>query len=161
MSDYALCWESALEIGKRIRAGELSSAQAVETLCDAVEEFNEPINAVVTLDREGAMERAGAVDRLIQLGEFADSPLAGVPFLAKDLDVTAGMRTTFGSRSTEDYVPGWDMFHIERLKAAGCVLFGKTNTPENGILPNTYNDVFGATRNPWNLERGPGGSSGG
>ena len=161
MTDYSICWESALGLGKRIRAGELTSVEAVETLSAAIREFNEPINAVVTLDDDGAVDRAREIDRQIQSGELKDSPLAGVPFLAKDLDVTAGVRTTFGSRAQENYVPGWDMLHIARLKAAGCVLVGKTNTPENGILPNTYNDVFGVTRNPWDLERGPGGSSGG
>lgn len=161
MTDYSICWESALGLGKRIRAGELTSVEVVETLSAAIREFNEPINAVVTLDDDGAIDRAREIDRQIQSGELKDSPLAGVPFLAKDLDVTAGIRTTFGSRAQQDYVPGWDMLHIARLKAAGCVLVGKTNTPENGILPNTYNDVFGVTRNPWDLERGPGGSSGG
>ena len=154
-------WETALGLAARIRTGELKTTEAVEALLAAIQEFNGPINAVVTLDEEGAMKQAREVDGKIQSGELNDSPLAGVPFLAKDLDITAGMRTTFGSRLQENYVPGWDMFHIARLKAAGCVLLGKTNTPEDGLIPNTFNDVFGITRNPWNPDLCPGGSSGG
>ena len=161
MPDYSICWETALDLGARIRSGDFTASEVAETFLGATGEFNPPVNAVVTLDEEGAMERARHIDDKLRAGKLKDSPLAGVPFLAKDLDVTAGIRTTFGSRIQKDYVPRWDMVHIARLKEAGCVLLGKTNTPEDGMLPNTYNDVFGVTRNPWNLDRGPGGSSGG
>jgi len=153
----AQCLKSAVEIGKAIASGETSAVEVTKAHLAAIQEFNEPINAVVTVDEEGALKAAAEIDASDQ----SDKPLAGVPFLAKDLDITAGIRTTFGSRLQENYVPTWDMTHIARLKEAGCVLLGKTNTPEDGVIPNTYNDVFGITRNPWNLERAPGGSSGG
>lgn len=156
-----LCWETALGLGRRIRSGEISTTEMTREFLAAIKEFNEPLNAVVTLDEEGALKRSAEIERLIASGELDDSPLAGVPFLAKDLDITAGVLTTFGSLNHKDYIPNWDMTHIARLKDAGCVLLGKTNTPEDGVIPNTYNPVFGATRNPWNLERCPGGSSGG
>ncbi len=161
MTDAALCWDDALSLSKKIRAGELTSLEVTKALIEAIKKFNEPLNAVVTLDEEGALARAAEADERIQSGALDDSPLAGVPYLAKDLDITAGIRTTFGSMMHSDYVPKWDMIHIARLKEAGCVLLGKANTPENGVLPNTYNDVFGITRNPWNTDLCPGGSSGG
>lgn len=161
MIDSTICWEDALGLAKKIRAGEHTVSEVTENLLNAIKEFNEPLNAVVTLDEEGALKRAREVEGEMHSGALDDSPLAGVPYLAKDLDITAGVRTTFGSMMHKDYVPGWDNFHIARLRAAGCVLLGKTNTPENGILPNTYNDVFGVTRNPWNTDLCPGGSSGG
>jgi Asp-tRNA(Asn)/Glu-tRNA(Gln) amidotransferase A subunit family amidase len=153
----SLCLKSAVELGQAIANGDTSSVEVTEAFFSAIRDFNDPINAVVTLDEEGALKTAAAIDAEAPSGK----PLAGVPFLAKDLDITAGIRTTFGSRLQENYVPKWDMTHIARLKEAGCVLLGKTNTPEDGVIPNTYNDVFGITRNPWNLERAPGGSSGG
>jgi aspartyl-tRNA(Asn)/glutamyl-tRNA(Gln) amidotransferase subunit A len=153
----SICLKSAVDLGKAIAGGDITSVEVTEAFLSAIHDFNDPINAVVTLDEEGALKTAAAIDSENNAGK----PLAGVPFLAKDLDITAGIRTTFGSRLQENYVPGWDMTHIARLKDAGCVLIGKTNTPEDGVIPNTYNDVFGITRNPWNLERAPGGSSGG
>lgn len=161
VQDQSPCWESALALGRRVRAGEVSAVELARVFIDAIKTFNPPLNAVVTLDEEGSLARAKEVEAQIRRGELADSPLAGVPFLAKDLDVTAGIRTTFGSLIHKDYVPSWDMLHITRLKAAGLVLLGKTNTPEDGTIPNSYNDVFGVTRNPWNLGRCSGGSSGG
>ena len=161
MTDYSLCWLSGLALARRIRAGELSVAEVTETFLEAIAEFNGPLNAVVTVCGQAALEQAASVQQRIDSAELNDSKLAGVPFLAKDLDVTAGIKTTFGSMIHRDYVPRWDMFHISRLKDAGCVLIGKTNTPEDGVIPNTINNVFGATRNPWSLEHCAGGSSGG
>lgn len=162
---FEICWEDAVALSRRVRSGELSAEEAAQVFIEAIREFDKararPINSVVTLDAEGALQRAAEIDRKIRSGELKDSPLAGVPFLAKDLDITAGVRTTFGSLIHKDYVSNWDMLHIARLKAAGCVLLGKTNTPEDGAIPSSHNQVFGVTRNPWNLERTCGGSSGG
>lgn len=161
MSEYEICWDSALELGRKIKAKKISSVEATQIFLKAIREFNPALNAIVTVDEEFSIEGAKRADKLIHAGELTDSPLAGVPFLPKDLDVTAGMRTTFGSLLHKDYIPKWDMLHIDRLKQAGCVVLGKTNTPEDGLIPNTFNPVFGVSRNPWNLERCVGGSSGG
>ena len=120
--DNSIRWESALGLARRIRDGELNSVEATKSLLATIRDHNEPVNAVVTLDEDGAIERAKEIDARIASGDLKDSPLAGVPFLAKDLDITAGIRTTFGSRLKENYVPNWDMTHIVRLKAAVCVL---------------------------------------
>jgi Asp-tRNA(Asn)/Glu-tRNA(Gln) amidotransferase A subunit family amidase len=161
MTDHEICWMDAVAISRRIRARELSAEEVARVFVRAIEEFDKPINSVVTLNAEGAIRAAQDIDRRMRSGEFADSPIAGASFLAKDLDITAGLRTTFGSLIHKDYVSNWDMFHIARLRAAGCVLLGKTNTPEDGAIPSTHNQVFGVTRNPWNLDRTCGGSSGG
>lgn len=160
-SKHALCFESGLDLATAMAAGKLSALEVTQAFIDAINDKNEAVNAVVTLDEVFALKAAAVSDAKRAAGELKGLPLAGVPFLAKDLDCTAGMRTTFGSLMHKDYVPSWDMTHITRLKDAGCILIGKTNTPEDGVIPNTYNDVFGITRNPWNLDRAPGGSSGG
>ncbi len=161
MSRFDVCWLSALELARGVRRREYAPTELARLFLDAIAAFNPPLNAVVTVDETLTLAQAAEVERRLAGDEAEGLPLAGVPFLAKDLDNTAGMRTTFGSRLTADYVPRWDMFHVARLKAAGAVLLGKTNTPEDGAVPNTYNAVFGPTRNPWRLDCGPGGSSGG
>lgn len=161
MTKSELLFESALKISERVRTREVSVREVAETFLSAISTFNPAINAVVTVEPNMVYEWAVKIEKRLRAADIYDRPLIGAPYLAKDLDVTAGLRTTFGSALSSDYVPNWDMTHVARLREAGCLLLGKTNTPEDGTIPNTFNDVFGTTRNPWNLERCAGGSSGG
>ena len=112
------------------------------------------------MDREGSIREARRVPAARPSGG-AVGPLHGIPVGIKDVTLTKGMRTTFGSKLFEDYIPDEDAAVVERLRAAGAIVLGKTNTPEFAFGPNTVNAVFGATRNPWNLALSAGGSSGG
>lgn len=161
MSDLELCWHDAVSLGRLIAAKKLSPQELTRALLDAIRRFNPAINAVVTVDEELALEEARRVQKKINASELAHSPIAGVPVLIKDMDCTRGLRTTFGSLLHKHYVPSWDAFHVARLREAGCIVLGKTNTPEDALIPSTFNPVFGPTRNPWNLDRTAGGSSGG
>lgn len=161
MSDFELCWEDAVSLAHRIAARKLAPQELTRALLDAIRRFNPGINAVVTVDEEQAMEEARLVQKKINASELGHSPLAGVPFLVKDMDCTAGLRTTFGSLIHKNYIPSWDAFHVARMREAGCIVLGKTNTPEDALIPSTFNPVFGVTRNPWNPARCAGGSSGG
>jgi len=150
-------WEmSASELAAGIRARRFSSREVVEAALARIDAVNPRVNAIVTLDPEGALAAAGAADR----GEPA-GPLHGVPVAVKDLEDTAGMRTTFGSPLFADNVPTADSAVVERWRRAGAIVIGKTNTPEFGAGSQTFNEVFGVTRNPYDLSRTPGGSSGG
>lgn len=161
MSDLELCWHDAVSLGRLLAAKKLSPQELTRALLGAVRRFNPALNAVVTVDEEQALEEARVVQKKINASELSHSPIAGVPVLIKDLDCTRGLRTTFGSLIHKDYVPSWDAFHVARLRAAGCIVLGKTNTPEDGLIPGTFNPVFGPTRNPWNPDCSAGGSSGG
>ncbi len=161
MSAQEICWMPATELAERIRTKELSPVEVLEAVLEQVDRVNEPVNAIVTrtdtLAREAARKAEQAVMRGDELG-----PLHGVPFSVKDLEETAGVRTTFGSKLYENHVPEHDHIMVQRLKQAGGVMIGKTNSPEFGLLSSlTDNAIFGPTRNPWNLERNAGGSSGG
>jgi len=154
-------WQmSGLDLGSAIAAQEVSATEVLEAILARIEAVNPAVNAVVTLAADEARAEAGAVDRSIAAGE-THGPLFGVPISIKDLIETKGIRTTFGSLLRQDFVPEQDAVLVERLHAAGNPVFGKTNTPEYGCKFATDNQVFGATRNPWNLQRTPGGSSGG
>src|SRR5262245_59670781 len=131
--------------------------QAVLARVDAL---NPELNAYVTLAREPALAAARAATRALRRGA-ALPPLHGVPVSIKDLTPTKGLRTTWGSKIYADHVPDEDALIVQRLKAAGAIVVGKTNTPEFGAGGNTFNAVFGATRNPWNPALTCGGSSGG
>jgi amidase len=143
----------ALALAARIRAGELSPAEAVETAIRRIEATNPQLNFLVTDCFDAALAEARA--------PVPDGPFAGVPMLVKDLTETAGVRTTFSSRAFADYVPAANANVVTLMKAAGFLVVGKSNTPEFGITAVTESDLNGACRNPWNLERTPGGSSGG
>ncbi|MDI6873433.1 amidase [Candidatus Solincola sp.] len=137
-----------------VRKGEVSPAELVEAAIRRVERLNPELNAVVTPMFERALEEAK--------GKLPEGPFTGVPFLLKDLLAAyRGVRMTFGSAFFEDYVPDFDSELVARLKRAGLVIIGKTNTPEFGILPTTEPHLFGPTRNPWDTGRSTGGSSGG
>jgi amidase len=143
------------ELAALIRAGELSARELTEAALARIDELNGAVNAFAHLDPEGALATADAV----AAGD--ERPFAGVPIAVKDTSAVAGMPLTLGSDAFGDYVPAHDSFVVRRLRAAGFVIVGKTSLPEFGILPVTEPRRFGPTRNPWDLERTPGGSSGG
>ena len=147
---------TATELAAGIRAREFSVREVMESHLARIEAVNPRVNAIVTLDAEGALPAASAADA----GE-PRGVLHGLPIAVKDLEDTAGMRTTYGSPLFASHVPDADSLLVERLRAAGAIVIGKTNTPEFGAGSQTFNAVFGATRNPWDLSRTPGGSSGG
>jgi amidase len=151
---------SGLALGKAIARREASAVEVLDAIVARVEAVNPKVNAVVTLVAERAREEARAVDARAAAGETG-GPLRGVPVSIKDLIETKGVRTTFGSVLRQDFVPEQDAVLVERLRAAGCPIFAKTNTPDHGGKFATDNFVFGATNNPWDLSRSPGGSSGG
>src|SRR4051812_45184479 len=146
----------ATEQAELIRAGEVSSRELVEESLRAIEALNDELNAFVTLAADRALAEADAVEQ----GD--DRPLAGVPIAIKDLIAwTEGIRTTNGMAAMGDFVPPHDSATVRKLRAAGAIVVGKTNTPEMGIPPVTEPDRFGPTRNPYDTSRTPGGSSGG
>jgi amidase len=150
---------TASEIAGRVRARELSPVEALDACLERVSALNPAINAVVTLNPH-AHDEARALERRIAAGEDV-GPLAGVPVGIKDVTQVGGVRCTFGSPLFSDHVPEADALVVRRLRAAGAVIVGKTNTPEFAAGGNTWNEVFGRTRNPWNTERSAGGSTGG
>ena len=160
MTALDLCFLPAHELARRIRARELSALEVMEAHLSQIERINPAINAIVTLLPERGRDGARAVDAMLARGE-EPGPLAGLPIAHKDLLSTRGVRTTFGSRIFQDFIPDADAILAERLRAAGAVMIGKTNTPEFGAGSQTFNEVFGATRNPYDLTKTCGGSSGG
>ena len=159
MPDESLALLPAHEVARRVRAREVSPVEVLDACMARVERINPQINAVVTLNPR-ARDDAAALERRIAAGEDA-GPLAGVPVGIKDVTEVAGVRTTYGSPLFADHVPAEDALVVQRLRAAGAVILGKTNTPEFAAGGNTFNPVFGRTRNPWNPERSAGGSTGG
>lgn len=158
MNDEILDW-SAGRIAGAVSDGSVSAVEVTTVFLDRIDAVNPVINAVCT-PNEKALGVAADVDRRRAAGEPA-RPLEGVPFLVKDILHTKGIRTTFGSLLLEHDVPDEDTITVERLKAAGGVLLGKTNTPEFAHDINTTNKIFGITRNPWDVNVTAGGSSGG
>ncbi|OGL09151.1 MAG: glutamyl-tRNA amidotransferase [Candidatus Rokubacteria bacterium RIFCSPLOWO2_02_FULL_73_56] len=161
MSDARLCWLPATELAALIRRKKVSPVEVVDAVLDRIERLNPRLNAFVTLTAETARREAKAAERALARRSAKPGPLHGVPFSVKDLVITRGVRTTFGTPLYRDNVPAEDAPMVERLRAAGAIMLGKTNTPTFGWIGATHNLLFGPTRNPWNLERTPGGSSGG
>jgi amidase len=155
-----LHWWTARDLAAAIRRRDLSAREVVAWHLDRIAEVNPRLNAVVSLRPEAALEEADAADRRVAAGE-ALGPLHGLPIAIKDLEDTAGIRTTYGSLAFAQHVPEVDSLVVARLRAAGAIVVGKSNTPEFGVGSHTFNEVFGATRNPWAPDRSPGGSSGG
>ena len=151
---------TAVELAALIRRREVSAAEVLDAHLERLAATNPRVNAIVTLVADSARRGAEAADRALAAGEPA-GPLHGLPVAHKDLVPTKGIRTTFGSRIYESFVPRTDGLLVERLRAAGAITLGKTNTPEFGAGSQTFNEVFGRTRNPWDLTKTPGGSSGG
>ncbi len=155
-----LIYRSAVTLAKQIRAGELSSREVVEACLERIEEVNPKINAVVQLAAGRAREEADQLDRDAASGRF-HGPLHGVPITLKDSLDTAGIVTTGGTLGRKDHVPQQDAPVVARLRNAGAVLLGKTNTPELTFSGETCNLIYGRSSNPFDLARSPGGSSGG
>jgi len=155
-----LCWMTATDLARAIAKKRVSPVEVVDTILARVDKLS-TLNAYVTLDAERARAAAKAAERAVTRRSARLGPLHGVPFSVKDLVVTKDVRTTFGTPIYRDNVPTVDAPIVERLKAAGGIMIGKTNTPTLGWVGITDNLVFGLTRNPWNLDRTPGGSSGG
>lgn len=160
MDATELCYTPATQLAAAIRAKDLSPVEVIDAFLARIERLNPELNAYCTLTAESARTTAREAEATVLQGA-ASGPLHGVPFSLKDLTPTKGIRTTFGSKIFEHHVPTEDAILVERLRAAGGILLGKTNTPEFGCKGMTDNKVFGTTYNPWNLERTPGGSSGG
>ena len=160
MSNREICFLTATELARRIRAKDLSAREVMEAHLAQVERVNPKVNAIVTLLPEQAVEQASAADETLARGTEV-GPLHGLPVAHKDLVFTRGIRTTLGSLAFKDFVPEEDALIVERLKKAGAITIGKTNTPEFGAGSQTYNEVFGETLNPYDTSRTCGGSSGG
>lgn len=149
------------ELAALVRDGEISARDVTQTALDRIADGNGELNAFVALDADGALAQADELDRRRAAGEPL-GPLAGIPVGIKDLEDAEGFRTTRGAMHLADApVAKADATEVARLRAAGCVVVGKTNTPEAGWIGDTYNPLFGPTVNPWDRTRSPGGSSGG
>ena len=144
--------ERAVDIVEKLRGGEIKAEELLDECLEKIEKLNPKINAFITMN-DRVMEEAKKVDK--------NTPLAGLPVAIKDNVETKGLRTTYCSKLYENYVPDEDAVLVERLKKAGAVIVGKTNMPEFGLIAYTDNPMFGPTRNPWDLSRTVGGSSGG
>jgi len=155
-----LCWTSARDLAGLIRRKAASPVEVVDAVLERIDRVNPAVNAYCTVTAEQAREAARAAEQAVARGANL-GPLHGVPYSLKDLTPTRGIRTTMGSKIFEHQVPEEDALLVERLRAAGAILTGKTNTPEFGCKPFTDNRIFGATRNPWARDRSAGGSSGG
>ena len=156
----SLAYRSASELLGALRRGEVGSRELLEHHLARIERLGPGLNAVVTLDLERARAAADAADRTLATGE-AKGPLCGLPMTVKDTFETAGLRTTCGVPELSQHVPRADAVVVARLRAAGAVIFGKTNTPTWAGDWQTTNPIFGTTNNPWDRTRTPGGSSGG
>lgn len=151
---------SAVELSAAIREGKATAVQAMEAVLSRIDEMESKVNAYVTIDRESALKAAGAVQQKIESGALT-GPLAGVPVAIKDNMCTEGMLTTCSSKILENFVPTFSAQAVINLEKAGAVLIGKTNMDEFAMGSTTETSAYGETKNPWNLEHVPGGSSGG
>jgi Asp-tRNA(Asn)/Glu-tRNA(Gln) amidotransferase A subunit family amidase len=151
---------SAIELVESYRSGKLSPVDVIDEILQRVKRLNPGLNAIITLTETEARAAARKAAKDIKDGKNL-GPLHGVPITIKDIVYTKGVRTTFGSKLYENFVPDEDAVIVERLKKAGAVVIGKTNTPEFGLIAYTDNLIFGPTRNPWDQSKTVGGSSGG
>ena len=156
----SLCFITALELAARIRNRDVSVREVMQAHLDQIERVNPKVNAICTLLGDQALEQAQKHDHILAKGE-ATGALFGLPIAHKDLVATKGIRTTFGSPIYRDFVPDTETVMVKRLRAAGAITIGKTNTPEFGAGSHTFNPVFGTTGNPYDLTKSAGGSSGG
>ena len=160
MSKEDICYMSACDMADAIKRQELTSQEITETIIERIEKINPIINAYCTPTFELAREMAKKADDAVKKGEKLGL-LNGIPTSIKDLVDTKGIRTTYGCKIYENFIPDEDDIVVQRLKEAGVVILGKTNTPSFGSMGVTDNLIFGETLNPWNLKKTPGGSSGG
>jgi len=155
-----LVFKTAREQARLIADGEILAEELVQAHLDQIEHVNPAVNAMVTMVAESALDQACEADRARLAGEEM-GPLSGLPVAIKDLQNTAGIRTTQGSPIYKDFVPSSDALIVERVKRAGAIVIGKSNTPEFGAGSQTFNSVFGSTKNPYDVRMTCGGSSGG
>ena len=158
--DMSILEYTALELAGQIKKKEISCREAVEAVFGQIEKKEKELNCYISLDREEALKQADEVQKKIEDGTLA-GPLAGVPAAVKDNICTRERKTTCASKILSDFVPPYDAFAVKKLKEAGCILIGKTNMDEFAMGSTTETSAFGVTRNPWNPEHVPGGSSGG
>ena len=151
---------TAVELGKRIKAKEISVEEAVTAALDAIEKKEKLVNSFVTVDREGALKRAKEVQKQIDDGTLT-GPLAGVPVAIKDNMCTKDLLTTCSSKILYNFIPTYTAEAVLNLEKAGAVILGKTNMDEFAMGSTTETSAYGETKNPWNTEHVPGGSSGG
>ncbi|WP_049018499.1 amidase, partial [Burkholderia multivorans] len=152
---------SAGELASAIRSKAVSCVETMRAYLDHIERVNGAVNAIVALrERDALLAEAADKDAALARGEY-HGWLHGMPQAPKDLAMTKGLVTTYGSRIFSDHVPQADSVGVARMRAAGAIFIGKTNTPEFGLGSHTFNDVYGATRNPYDLTKSAGGSSGG
>ncbi|KKK58907.1 hypothetical protein LCGC14_3039690, partial [marine sediment metagenome] len=161
MKSEDICFMPAWQMKEKIKNQEISSQEITEKIIERIEKINPIINAYCTPTFDLARTMAKNADDRVRKNQTNLPLLNGIPTSLKDLVELKGVRTTFGSRLYENFVSVKDSVVVKRLKDAGCVILGKTNTPEFGFKGVTDNKIFGATKNPWNIERTPGGSSGG
>jgi amidase len=159
-AESTICFMSAMEMARLIRAKKLSAREALAAHLKQIERVNPKVNAIVTLVPEMAADAAAKADEM-QAHKETLGPLHGLPVAHKDLLETRGIRTTYGSPLFKDFIPAEDNIVVERMRRAGAIIIGKTNVPEFGAGSQTFNKVFGATRNPYDLTKTCGGSSGG
>ncbi len=160
-SQNEICFKDAVDLARMIRLREVSVTEVMTAFLAQIKRVNPKVNAICTfIGEEAAMRAAREADERMARG-LVPGPLHGFPHAVKDLAPTAGIRTTQGSPIYKDFVPQEDALFVERLKAAGAIIIGKTNTPEFGAGSQTFNEVFGATLNPYDLSKTCGGSSGG
>ncbi|MGH8441391.1 MAG: amidase, partial [Nevskiaceae bacterium] len=162
MNADELCYTGARKLARMVRTRKVAAAEVARAFIARIERINPAVNAIVTFLPERALAQAQQLDRrLARPRTLVAGPLAGLPIAYKDIVPTKGIRTTFGSPIYRDHVPAADHALVERLSAAGAITIGKTNTPEFAAGSQTFNAVFGATRNPYDLGKTCGGSSGG
>lgn len=151
---------SAVELGKKIKLKEVTALDAVRASLEQIKACEDRLHSFITIEEEIALKKAEKVQRLIEQGVLT-GPLAGVPAAVKDNICTKGIRTTCASKMLEDFVPPYQAQAVENLEKAGVIILGKTNLDEFAMGSTTETSAFGVTKNPWNLEHVPGGSSGG
>ena len=154
-----LAFESATSLASKIRTKEISSVELLEYYFNRVDKYNEKLNAIIVQIRDEAHKQAEEADQAVARGDEL-GPLHGVPMTIKESYDLAGTPSTWGAPYLKDNVAASDSLSVQRLKQAGAVIFGKTNVPLMLSDFQSYNEVYGTTNNPWNVERIPGGSSG-
>ena len=160
VSDESLSFMSAIELAEKVRNKQISAEELTQHYISRIERFHEQLNAVVVQDFDRALAAAKQADKQLAAGQTL-GPLHGVPITIKESYDVAGLPTTWGIPEAANNVPGLDAVVVERFKQAGAVLLGKTNVPINLGDYQSYNQIYGTTNNPWDLQRTPGGSSGG
>src|SRR5215813_13274477 len=155
-----ICFLPATDLARLYRTRKVSPLEVMQAVLARIDAVNPVVNAYVTVARESALAAARRATRVLGRKATTLAPLHGVPVSIKDLYATKGIRTTWASLIYKDHVPSEDDLVVQRLKAAVAMVVDKTNTPEFGAGGNTFNEVFGATRNPWNTALSCGGSSG-